>query len=56
MRSGKRLGSSMILVLLATLITKLQVPVTYAIFVLDLKILKWDTKPSEGTPAIVLAR
>jgi hypothetical protein len=46
----------MILVLLATLITKLQVPVTYAIFVLDLKILKWDTKPSEGTPAIVLAR
>jgi multidrug efflux pump len=42
--------------LLATLITKLQVPVMYAIFVLNLKILKWDTKPSEGTPAIVLAR
>ena len=30
--------------LLATLVTKLQVPVMYAIFVLDLKILKWDTK------------
>jgi len=28
----------------------------YAIFVLDLKILKWDTKPSEGAPAIVLPR
>jgi len=38
------------------LITKLQVPVMYAIFVLDLKILKWDTKPSEGAPAIVLPR
>jgi multidrug efflux pump subunit AcrB len=42
--------------LLATLITKLQVPVMYAIFVLDLKILKWETKPSESAPAIVLAR
>jgi multidrug efflux pump subunit AcrB len=29
--------------LVATLVTKLQVPVMYAIFVLDLKILKWDT-------------
>ena len=38
------------------MITKLQVPVMYAIFVLDLKILKWETKPSEGTPAIVVAR
>ena len=28
----------------------------YAIFVLDLKILKWETKPSESAPAIVLAR
>jgi multidrug efflux pump subunit AcrB len=34
--------------LLATLITKLQVPVMYAIFVLDLKILKWETKPTES--------
>ena len=42
--------------LLATLITKLQIPVMYAIFVLDLKILKWETKPSESAPAIVLAR
>jgi hypothetical protein len=31
--------------LLATIVTKLQVPVMYAIFVLDLKILKWETKP-----------
>jgi len=31
-------------------------PSSIAIFVLDLKILKWDTKPSEGAPAIVLAR
>jgi multidrug efflux pump subunit AcrB len=30
--------------LLATVVTKLQVPVMYAIFVLDLKILKWETK------------
>jgi multidrug efflux pump subunit AcrB len=28
--------------LIATVVTKLQVPVMYAIFVLDLKILKWD--------------
>ena len=39
----------MISVLLATLIAKLQVRVMYAIFLLNLKILKWDTKPSEGT-------
>lgn len=32
--------------LIATLITKLQVPVMYAIFVLDLKILKWETSES----------
>jgi multidrug efflux pump subunit AcrB len=38
--------------LLATIITKLQVPVMYAIFVLDLKILKWETKPGEGTSAV----
>jgi multidrug efflux pump subunit AcrB len=35
--------------LIATLVTKLQVPVMYAIFVLDLKILNWDTK-SEPLP------
>jgi hypothetical protein len=46
----------MISVLLVTLITKLQVPVMYATFVLNLKILKWDTKASEGAPAIVLTR
>ena len=38
--------------LLATIITKLQVPVMYAIFVLDLKVLKWETKPGEGSPAV----
>lgn len=37
--------------LLATVVTKLQVPVMYAIFVLDLKILKWETK-AETAPAI----
>ena len=31
----------------ATFITLLLVPVLYAIFVLDLKILKWETKESE---------
>jgi multidrug efflux pump subunit AcrB len=38
--------------LLATVITKLQIPVMYAIFVLDFKILKWDTKEekTEGIP------
>ncbi len=35
--------------LVATLITKLRVPVMYAIFVLDFKILKWDT--DEGKAA-----
>ena len=34
--------------LLATIITKLQVPVMYAIFVLDLKILKWETNSDES--------
>jgi multidrug efflux pump subunit AcrB len=29
--------------LVATIVTKLQVPVMYAIFVVDLKVLKWDT-------------
>jgi multidrug efflux pump len=31
--------------LLATIVTKVLVPVLYAILVLDLKILKWDTPP-----------
>jgi Cu/Ag efflux pump CusA len=35
--------------LLATIITKILVPVLYAIFVLDLKILKWETK-SQTSP------
>ena len=30
--------------LVATVVTKLQVPVMYAIFVLDFKILKWETE------------
>ena len=38
--------------LLATLVTKLQVPVMYAIFVLDFKILKWDTKADQEVPAL----
>jgi multidrug efflux pump subunit AcrB len=36
--------------LLATVITKILVPVLYAIFVLDLKILKWDTTPGSVDP------
>ena len=38
--------------LVATVVTKLQVPVMYAIFVLDLKILKWDS--AAGTTAVPL--
>ena len=38
--------------LIATIITKLQVPVMYAIFVLDLKILKWETKEEASAPAL----
>jgi multidrug efflux pump subunit AcrB len=39
--------------LVATVVTKLQVPVMYAIFVLDFKILKWETAENElpATPA-----
>jgi multidrug efflux pump subunit AcrB len=33
--------------LVATVVTKLQVPVMYAIFVLDLKILRWDVRKNE---------
>lgn len=43
--------------LIATIVTKLQVPVMYAIFVLDLKILEWsapENPPTEpaGSPAV----
>ena len=34
--------------LVATVVTKLQVPVMYAIFVLDFKILKWETDEGEA--------
>jgi multidrug efflux pump subunit AcrB len=34
--------------LLATVVTKLQIPVMYAMFVLDLKFLKWDSKEEGG--------
>ncbi len=34
--------------LVATVVTKLQVPVMYAIFVLDFKILKWETPEGEA--------
>jgi multidrug efflux pump subunit AcrB len=37
--------------LIATVVTKLQIPVMYAIFVLDLKWLKWETKPLESLEA-----
>jgi hypothetical protein len=33
--------------LVATVVTKLQVPVMYAIFVLDFKILKWESAGDE---------
>lgn len=42
--------------LIATIVTKLQVPVMYAIFVLDFKILKWstikDASPVVAVPAV----
>ncbi len=38
--------------LLATVVTKLQVPVMYAIFVLDFKILKWDTRSEQAVPTM----
>ena len=41
--------------LLATVVTKLQVPVMYAIFVLDLKILKWETKVATTTAVAATA-
>jgi multidrug efflux pump subunit AcrB len=40
--------------LIATVVTKLQVPVMYAIFVLDLKILEWkQVEGSENSPALL---
>jgi multidrug efflux pump subunit AcrB len=36
--------------LIATVVTKLQVPVMYAMFVLDLKILKWESRESLVAP------
>jgi hypothetical protein len=36
----------------ATFITLLLVPVLYAIFVMDLKILKWETKDKQPPPTI----
>ncbi len=41
--------------LVATVVTKLQVPVMYAIFVLDFKILKWETAENETDAAPVSA-
>jgi len=41
--------------LLATVVTKLQMPVMYAIFVLDLKILKWETKQESRQPVEAVA-
>jgi multidrug efflux pump subunit AcrB len=42
--------------LIATVVTKLQVPVMYAIFVLDFKILKWDTSTESAPPAALTAQ
>ena len=40
--------------LLATVVTKLQVPVMYAIFVLDLRVLRWERlEPQPAVPAAV---
>lgn len=39
--------------LLATVVTKLQVPVMYAMFVLDFKILKWETKEQKAAQTVV---
>ena len=36
----------------ATFITLLMVPVLYSIFVLDLKILAWETRPTEAKAAV----
>jgi multidrug efflux pump subunit AcrB len=38
--------------LVATVVTKLQVPVMYAIFVLDFKILKWESPEAEHPAAV----
>jgi len=39
--------------LIATVVTKLQVPVMYAIFVLDLKILEWNTSERPETTSVL---
>jgi hypothetical protein len=41
--------------LAATVVTKLQVPVMYAIFVLDFKILKWETPENEPSASPINA-
>jgi Cu/Ag efflux pump CusA len=42
--------------LVATVVTKLQVPVMYAIFVLDFKILKWETAENEPSASPINAQ
>jgi hypothetical protein len=39
----------------ATIVTKLQVPVMYAIFVLDLKVLEWKTVEAQPIVAAAVA-
>ena len=39
--------------LVATVVTKIQVPVMYAMFVLDFKILKWETKEQKAAQTVV---
>ena len=39
--------------LVATVVTKLQVPVMYAMFVLDFKILKWETKEQKAAETAI---
>jgi multidrug efflux pump subunit AcrB len=41
--------------LIATVVTKIQVPVMYAIFVLDLKALKWETTPTAQPAQVSLS-
>jgi Cu/Ag efflux pump CusA len=41
--------------LVATVVTKLQVPVMYAIFVLDFKILKWETDEAKAADPVSAA-
>jgi hypothetical protein len=42
---------AVIITIVATVVTKLQVPVMYAIFVLDFRLLKWESTASDlSTP------